>query len=68
MSAKEMFEALGYKYIWKIKGIVYRNDTHSSAIQFNTYFKNFRKTSTQYQATNYALEIAMEELQAIYQQ
>lgn len=68
MSAKEMFEALGYKYIWKIKGIIYRNDTHSSAIQFNTYFKNFRKTSTQYQSTNYAMEITMQELQAIYQQ
>lgn len=63
-----MFEALGYKYIWKSKGIIYRNDTRNSVIQFNTYFKNFRKTSTQYQATNYAIEIAMEELQAINKQ
>lgn len=66
MSAKEMFEKLGYKYIENDKGIVYSksNDDSKLFIAFNKVSKSFFKDDIKF----VSYDIDMQELKAINQQ
>lgn len=66
MSAKEMFEKLGYKYIENDRGIVYSKSNNDSKlfICFNKESKSFFKDDIKF----VSYDIDMQELKAINQQ